>query len=492
MACSLAVVLIYGADALALASYPWDWSPDEGLTVDYARRVFENPGQLYPRGAVPFPLIYGPVLPVLLAPVVAHWPEPLIPARLVALAWTALGAAAVGALVRQRGTLLLAVASVALYLAPLDLTFWHLIVRPDGLMIALWLAAAVPLLPRQLERGSDRLTGGRLIAGSTLLLAAVLTKQTAVIHGFPLVVGWLLVDRASALKLSATMSATGLAALGLLQWTTAGGFLWVSQIFGAQASVPGQSLRLALLVLWRSGPLALLALTGAVFAMRSGGRPFRDSSVLLVVGGLLIAPAIGKDGASWNYLMPAFAASVVFCGRVWQHAGDAPFRLPAPTLGAVLAAVAAFAVATTRVFPLPNAEDERTSRAFYGFARACVSAVGGPILVSRPDYMYFTTGQPVEIEGSSFPPLLAHHVAGTEKVTARIRTQAYTLVAWTWPWVLPPETGLQQGIGRAYRYAGGCNLAWYFGRLNAHLFVRQDVAVRFVPPAGTRCRGGEG
>ncbi len=98
-------------------------------------------------------------------------------------------------------------------------------------MTALWLWAAVPLLPRALERGKDALSAGRLAAGTALLLAAVLVKPTAVLHGAPLVLGWFLVDRRSAWRLVGAMSATGLAALGALQVATGGGFLWVNRLW---------------------------------------------------------------------------------------------------------------------------------------------------------------------------------------------------------------------------------------------------------------------
>ncbi len=72
-------------------------------------------------------------------------------------------------------------------------------------MTTLWLWAAVALLPRRLERGADRLTPTRAIGGSALLLAAVLTKPTAVLHGALLVLGWPLVDIRSALALIARL-----------------------------------------------------------------------------------------------------------------------------------------------------------------------------------------------------------------------------------------------------------------------------------------------
>lgn len=482
---SLVTLAIYGARWLVLVRYPWDWSPDEGLTLDYARRVLEEPGRLYPREAVPFPVAYGPLLPLLLAPVVAHWPAPLAAARVMALLWTAGGAAAVYALVRQRGSAPLALASAALHLAPLDLSFWHVLVRVDGLMTALWLAAAIPLLPHRIERGADRLSAARMAAGVTLLLAAILTKPTAVLHGLPLVVGWWFVDRKSALRLASVVAGAGLATLGLLQWSTSGGFLWVNRLWAVHPSVPGQAAYIARLMLEQGWPVLLLGVAGAWRATRRDARPWRDSSLLLVAGGLLIVPTMSKHGAWWNYLVPLLAAIVVFSGRVWSEPDLAPEPGTKPALGGLATAGLALILATTRTFPLPNAEDERTARTLYAFVRTITAKVGGPILVSRPDYAYFDNHQPAEIEGSSFPHLFAARVSGTDRVLERVQRSTYTLVAWTWP--LPPE--VERAVADGYRHVGGCNLRWYFGALNVHLFARQDLGVRLLPPGGTRCRG---
>jgi len=82
---TLLVVAAYLFLAGTLVTYPWDWSPDQGLYLDYGRRVLEDPGSLYPHRAVPFPSAYGPLVPVLLAPLVGL-PRPLEAARLLALA----------------------------------------------------------------------------------------------------------------------------------------------------------------------------------------------------------------------------------------------------------------------------------------------------------------------------------------------------------------------------------------------------------------------
>src|SRR5262245_40443528 len=74
------VSAVFLAHAVVLVGYPWDWSPDEGLTLDYARRLVQAPDTLYAKTVVPVPLEYTPLLTVVLAPVVAVFDRPLGPA----------------------------------------------------------------------------------------------------------------------------------------------------------------------------------------------------------------------------------------------------------------------------------------------------------------------------------------------------------------------------------------------------------------------------
>lgn len=474
-AVTVLVVLAYLVRARVLVGYPWDWSPDEGLYLDYARRVLEDPGGLYPRRAVPFPSAYGPLLPALLAPLV-RLPHPLEAARLLALAWTATGAAAVAVLLRRGPSFAWAAAGVALYLAPFDLSFWHVLVRVDGPMTALWLWAGVPLLPRSLERGADALSPRRLAAGVALLLAAVLVKPTAVFHGAPLVLGWFLVDRRSAWRLTVATGAAGLAALGALEVATGGGFLWVNRLWALHPTVPHLPLAVAGRFATLAWPVLLLALGTFVAAWASRSRPHREPAVLLLAGGLAVAPLLFKQGAAWNYLLPLFAATVVAAGRwglVLRHW---------PAVASVLALV----LAATRPFPLPTAVDEATARFFYGFTQEVQRGTGGPLLVTRPDLVYFLAGQPAEIEGTSFLHLAAGGAPGTEGVLRGLEDGRYALVVWTWP--LPDSPRWTGALLRGYARVGGCRLGYYYGApFASHLAVRRGLAVRFDPPPGTRC-----
>lgn len=475
-AAALLVVLAYALRARVLLEYPWDWSPDEGLYLDYGRRALEDPGSLYPRQAVPFPSAYGPLVPALMAPLV-RLPHPLWAARLVALAWTALGAAAVAELLRRRAGLRWAAAGVALYLTPFDLSFWHALVRVDGPMIALWLSAAVPLLPRSLARGADALSRGRLAAGAALLLAAVLFKPTAALHGAPLVLGWFLVDRRSAWRLLATTGAAGLAALLALQVATAGGFLWVNRLWALHPAVPGLALNNLALYVRFTAPVLALALAALLAGAAAGHRPWREPALLLLAGGLAVVPLLGKQGAWCNYLLPLYAGTVVAAGAWASRLG------PWPAAGA---SVLALGLAATRTFPLPTALDESTARAFYGFTQEVQRRSGGPLLVARPDLVYFLAGQSAEIEGSSFVHLARGAAPGTETVLRGLEQRRYALVVWTWP--LPDSREWTSALHRGYERVGDCRLGFFYGAAShSTLAVRRDLAVRFAPPPGTRC-----
>jgi hypothetical protein len=480
---ALAVVTAYFAKSLALVAYPWDWSPDEGLFLDHAKRFFESPASLYGRSYVPFPSAYGPVLLLLIAPAVAATGSPLLHARLVALAWTVAICAAVYWLARRKAPRPLALAAVALSLVPFDLTFWHMLVRPDGPMLALLLLAAIPLLPAALTPGADRLTPARTVAGTGLALAAVLAKITAVAHAAPLVLGWLLVDRRGALRLAAALAAAGLAALGIVQLLTRGGFVWVNGVWSYHATQPvlpivvlGAFLQLAwpLVVVW----LATLA------AAPDRRAVLRDGATLLLLGAVAVLPLATKYGASWNYLIPAIPCLAVATARAWAGGGTL-LGLPRAALGTGLLGTASLLLALSRPYPVPTPEDEVTARTFYAYVADVARETRAPILAMRPEYAYFHVGQPVEMEGSGFFHLARGGAPGSEIVERRLAEASYGLVIWTWP--LPDVGSYRASAARHYARAGDCRIGYYFGTVTATLLPRRGVRHPRVARDGARC-----
>jgi hypothetical protein len=480
-ACAL-VVLAYLLRAWKLIGYPWDWSPDEGLHLDYARRLLEDPRTLYGSRVVPFPSFYGPLLPALLAPLLGL-PSPLSAARVLALGWTLAGTAAVAVLAARPPGALWAAAATALYLVPFDLTFWHMLLRTDGLMMALWLWAAVALLPADLSFGGDRLSTRRLLTGASLVIAAALAKPTALVHAAPLVAGWFVVDRRSAWRLSVVVGAVGLAVLAALQVATHGGFLWVNSLWALHSAVKGQGPRIAWYFLALVWPTLTLALVVVLASAIAGRRPLRNPAWLLVLGGLGALPMLGKHGAGFNYLMPLYAGLVLVATTSFDVSPGRRRSLAAAALAAT--ALLALALAATRYFPTPSKLDERTARAFYGFTETVHRQAGGPFLVSSPDLVYFLAGQAVEIEGTSFVHLVIGRAPGADDVLRRLQRREYSMVVETWR--LPQTPEWTQALRAGYRNVGGCRLGWYFGSAVTHVHLRKDLPLAFEPPSGTRC-----
>jgi hypothetical protein len=299
----------------------------------------------------------------------------------------------------------------------------------------------------------------------------VLTKPTAVLHGAPLVLGWLLVDRKSAVRFGGAVAAGGLLSLGMLQWATGGGFLWVMRLWGLHPRRPGLFLEILVPFLARNGIILLVALAGFWLAHRRGARPERDGALLLVAGGLLVLPAMGKSGAWWNYLLPALVAVTVLLGRVW-------------TTGTVAIAGLALVLVSTRAYPLPTAEDAVTARVFY----TEVIRRGAPILATRPDYAYFLVGQPVEVEGSGLVYLAKAKAAGLDVALARLRSghyRALSVISYFWP----GEREYVEALLDRYRITGACTLAFFYGRTHVVLLVPKTDPRPFTPPPEARCGG---
>lgn len=478
LAAFVVTAAVVARDAAALARYPWDWAPDEGLFLDYARRLTREPATLYSRELIPFPMPYTPLLPLLLAPVVRATEAPLLPARLLAIAWTLAAAGATALLVRRRGSVPLALASSALLLAAGDLAVWFLMVRLDGLMVALWLLAAACLLPARLEPGADRLSRVRLWSGALLLVASVMAKPTAVLHGAPLVAGWLYVDRRSGFRLVAAVTSLGLLGLAVLQVASDGGFLSVMRLYGVHTRHPGLLWALTAGFLSTNAAYLAFALAGGVACWRSRGAPGREAAWLLVAGGLLIVPALVKRGAWTNYLLPLFCALVILAGRLWGSSAGG--RRAA---GTAVAGALAMVTLAARPLPLPTREDETTARAFY----AAVQARGGPLLATRPEYAYYVLGQSVESEGSGFTYLVAARMPGTQAILDRVRRAHYRLIVAVW-YFWPRHRDYEQALDRRYAAVARCSLRFFYGATDFVLFVPTEDRAAFVPPTGGRCR----
>jgi hypothetical protein len=487
-AAAAAVFLVYVLHAVVLIRYPWDWSPDEGLFLDYAWRMIHAPSTLYPRdSSVPFPLAWTPLLPALLTPIVSWLAEPLAGARLLALAWTVAIAAGVYVLARGRAGGSLGLAAAALAVAPMSLTFWYMLVRMDGLMVALWVWTAVILLPPSLGTGGGRLGWGRAFAGAALLTLSFLAKPTAAIHAAPLVLVWLAVDRWSAFRAATAAAVGGSAAVAALQIATSGGFLRVQGLWKRHPWYLFWIDDPVLAFVGQTAPLLLGALVVLLLVLRARRGGWRDPALALWAGGVLIVPALGKYGAESSYLLPLVPATAVLAARwlgAWSEAaGSAEAERRRRAWAAFgCSALAAVTVSCAR-FPLPTAEDRAAAETFY----RVIEQRGGPILALRPEYAYFRLRQPAEVEGSSFVLMLLLRVKGIEVVPRRIEAQHYRTI------VYPPHTWhtdrIAEFVHRYYREVGYADLGMYYGRVRWLVLVpREDVGASADVTRGPRVK----
>jgi hypothetical protein len=480
IAAAMGVALAYLLNAQALVRYPWDWAPDEGYYLDCARRLLYAPATVYGRSMVPYPCFYTPLIFALLTPVLGSG-APLFWGRLLALGWTTMIVAGVFVIVRRRGSLAMAAAAAALVLAPLDLSLWYLIVRMDGLMIALWMWSAVVLLPVEVARGADRLSGRRIGTGVVLMVLAVLAKQSALVHAAPLILVWFLVDRRSALRLTFAAGLGLAVTLLALDRATSGGF---SYGLGWGRVNPWRLEYLAMNLnnfFSRAWPLLLLAAGGALSSWRSGGRPWRDSTVWLALSGLAMAPAMARYGSLWTYLLPFLCATAALVGRFWSAS-----TRPAAAWGAILAAALAGGLTATREFLLPDPLTGRSAEVFYAFVRLSAEGHPGPILTTRPEYAYFVADQSVEVEGTSFALLAAQKAPGFDRVLARLRAGGYRLVIRD-PYYFPAEGPFAEALAARYRSIGGCVLTMVDGPSWLTFMVPLESTLAFSPPANSRC-----
>lgn len=492
LAGALAAFAVALAFALRLLAYPYDWSPDEGLAFEQALRLIGDPGSLYARQIVPYPAVYGIGLPALLAPLALAFSELLPAGRLLAIAWTTAFVWGVYALVRRSGGPALALATAGLTLLPLSLGFWHFVVRADGLMHSLWVLAALPLLPRRLERGADRLCWRRIAAGSALLFAAALAKPTAVLHGAPLVLGWLLVDLASLARLVLALAAVGTLWIAAMQWATAGGYLWVTLVWGTHRFVPGQTAGILLYFLQQTLPAWLFASAGLVSRAVRRGHPSTESAWLLVAGGLAVLPILGKGGATAHYLLPLLTAVPVLGGRLFGSpeptgGGGLGTRSQHQASGGALAVAAILASMALHPGTLPSRRDEATARAFYDFVVARSRDAGRPLLAITPDWAYVAAKQAAVTQGAAFPYLVDAGLPGVQAVLRAVQAGEYGVIA-TVPGFWPEQESWREALRERYTLAGACRLGYYYGDVYLYLlFVPAGDARPFTPPPGTSC-----
>jgi hypothetical protein len=488
VAIALLALTVFVIHAVQIAMYPWDWDPGEWGALDGAHRLWQAPSTLFPTNSVvPIPQTYGPLLPILLLPIALLTQNPYFYARLLMLAWTALAAIAAYRLVRRQASRTIALLSVALVVAPFNQSFWYLLVRVDGPMIALWLWSAVFALPPRLQRGAGVLSWRQAWLAGALLACAAITKAPAVLFAGAIIAGWMFVNPRSALRLAAAMALVTGSLVLILQVLTGGGFL---SIIALQRLHPYHALQITWLIReslgfnWES--IALWSMALALSLARRDGS-WRDGAWLLWAAGPLVVPLLGKEGAVFNYLLPFFAGQAVLIGRLLggregtqSQVGLSNARQPWSRVALPRFASAAMVglIALSHPFPLPNETDRLTAKTFFAFVRTR----GAPILAAHPECAYREVGQPIEVEHTDFNPYFRAGLGGTREVVRKLASQSYRLLI-----------GNQHDMtftGAPYRPIGLCDLRFYYGLERFILLVPRDESQPGSLPSvpGARCR----
>ena len=336
---TLGVLLgILGIDALgacldfvAAIRYPYELDYGEGV-VWLQTTLIPGPRMYAAPQGLPFIVFHYPPLYYFLTRA-ASWfmPDLLAAGRLV----SAIAAMAIVPLVaslvllaapspagRRRMHVAVAVAAGLLALGLHAVRSSGLLMRVDMVAVALGLAG---VLVAAWADGAVRGTACALL----LCLAAVYCKQTQLPAGIAVFVVTLLRRPRTAIAAAAVPLAIGLAALGLLEWLTGGGFL--QNIIAANVNRFGWQYALLVLPFERTSlpSMAVMLLAawsilrglmepGRSLAQRLADRTSAARAMLLLHFALavLMLPALFKSGSSFNYLLDCFCVGCVLIG-VW-------------------------------------------------------------------------------------------------------------------------------------------------------------------------------
>ena len=357
-------------------------------------------------------------------------------------------------------------------------------------MVALWLAAAAVLLPPRRSSAGPRTRSppAGWPPGPPLLLAAVLVKPTAVLHGAPLVLGWFLVDRRSAWRLVAALAASGLAALGRCSCATGGGFLWATPPLGPAPRRPSRARRscrscASARSVW---PILVLAL-----GRLRRGRPRRGASPARA-GAAAAGRGAGRRAPPWASTAPRGTTSSPSRGpgRGDRLVVGAAARRPGRGAGAAVAtpAVGALVASCSRrpgVFPLPTAARRGDRPAPSTASRSDVSRGGRAArFLVEPARPRLLPRQAARRDRGLELPHAGPPAPPAPSASRPASSAPYSLVVGTWPLAPRPLAEARQ---TGYRYVGACRLGFYFGPVLTRVYVRRDLPFTLPASQGARC-----
>jgi hypothetical protein len=470
--------------ALTLVLYPFDWAPEEGLALDYARRFGSSPETLYPSSgtAVPFPLAYTPLFPLLLAPVLDLFAAPFVGPRLVVCALLVCLVIVLRQLIG--GTQRTALLAIAFAFTNGKMFAYLAIVRVDLPMIVGAFAFLLVVLPAAIDARDERITWRRAALASAILALAMLTKPTAVVYVLPACAAWLVIDRPSAARLATACTIALVAVFVGLELVTDGGFGKTMSLWGTHPSLPHRVQTILTTTIAYAWPTLVPVVVILAVAGPLRRALLKDGAVLIALGAFTVLPLVLKAGAFYTYFIPPLLGVAVWIGRALSLLPTTRARRSAEGAVLVMALFCLFA----RQLPLPDDDDLKTAQAFFGFIETVTSTSDAPIIATRPDFAYVVADHPTEIEGSGFMHLVRAKKPGLDDVIARVARQEYALiVADTVFYAAVPE--LLVSTRDHYEAVAACALDSVNGLTLVYVFLPQGGERPLFPTGkGIRCQ----
>jgi hypothetical protein len=386
-AASIASSLLFLWVALRRVGYPFELEWLEGAMADHMMRVIRGE-QLYVAPGVGFvPFIYPPLFYYLSAAVALVTGPGLLPMRLVALGSTVGCFVMIAWIVRRESrSALAAIVAAGVFAA----TFvpggaWFDLARVDSLFILFMLVAAA------LVRFGNGVASS--IAAGVVLWLGLMTKQSAIIIGAPLLAYLALYDRRRALWLAVAFTAPAVASHIAIDAASDGWYSWYAW---KAPAVHGYILQ-GLYTFWawsvlRALPIASIA---SLWYFLSSRRRQNPSLVFHALFGA------GMIGASWlhrlhrggyeNVLLLAFAALAILAGLGMARLLDDASGSRRATLAICAATVIQLVMLTYNPAKLvPGAEQRRAWSALVDRIRR----VDGPVWIPYHGYIAELAGKP--------------------------------------------------------------------------------------------------
>ncbi len=385
---------------LARADYPFHL---EFLETNLLSQAFDllRGGTLYGDPSRDFvPHEYGPLYPLLLAPLFALFGPSFLVARGLSSLATLGTVLSLAAWVRAAGgKLASSVLAGALYLALFGASgCWYDLARVDSLAIFLLVAGA------GLLHGKEHPGRGRLWTATLLLLAAAFSKQTTV----PIaMVAFLCAPLPVKPRLLAFAVYAGAGvAIGLAANAATGGRFLAFTVLVPMSHGLYLEGWLRGLTLFLSPPTLAFPLlaAGAVAGFLGAGRAGRDpaskrSALLLVAAGVVSLLTLFKVGAWVNDLMPAAAFGCLAAALAFDRVLRAGAGLVPVGLASFLLAAVPFGGWFPASAQIPEASDRRTGEALVSYLRG----FPGSFWVADFNYVHVLAGKD--------PPPTAYAVA---------------------------------------------------------------------------------